>query len=125
MERDYVNPKRDSKIELQTPNLIKKSWDLNSYTKSKSHMNRYHRNFEGLYLHNTDREFDREPHLLYQGGSPVNKCKFEDNYKALPLSVAKINFKHESKHLSIKLKKQHSDKMIPTSKIISYNNPQR
>lgn len=79
-----------------------------------------HHNFEGLYL-SSDREFHQEPNLLYQGGTPCNEMTFKEHYKALPLSVAKINFKQEIHPHHIKLNKNYSENFSPFSGEITYD----
>jgi hypothetical protein len=56
------------------------------------------RNFEGLYIHSSERLVNENVNDLYQGGTPVGE--FRDQYKALPLSVAKINFKTDVKEVN-------------------------
>lgn len=53
------------------------------------------RDLENLYIHRADKDLAHEMHLLYQGGSPLCAPENSQNFKALPLSVAKINFKHQ------------------------------
>lgn len=48
--------------------------------------------------------------LLYQGGSPVNNIDFGDNFKALPMSIAKITFKHDINANKTKLNFKKSEK---------------
>ena len=55
------------------------------------------RNFEGLYIQSTEKCLNDDMHMLYQGGTPINFSDDNDKYKALPLSIAKINFNSEIK----------------------------
>ena len=82
------------------------------------------RNFEGLYVQSTDRELKDEMNLLYQGGSPVHNFDFGDNFRALPMSIAKITFKHEVNTTKAKFNfKKNKKSLIPKVKLMNYDIP--
>lgn len=84
------------KIILETPknsNMNKKGKRVHSQTKPSNHG----RNFEGLYFQSSDNYLNSDMHYLYQGGTPINDSRENQNYKPLPLSIAKINFQSEAK----------------------------
>lgn len=111
-----------SRIVLQTPRekVVNKELKIG---RSKSYQKpaKKGRNFEGLYLESTDRWLEDETHLLYHGGSPVFQEKQQENYKALPLTVAKINFKHEIKRSKeLKNPKTYRDNFVPFMNVFGY-----
>lgn len=95
-----------------------------SRPKSSTKMYRGGRNFEGLYIQSTDRELKDEMHLLYHGGSPVNNFNFADNFKALPMSIAKITFKNDLNKTKAKCNLSKKNKVcIPKIKLMNYDIP--
>lgn len=84
--------------------VMKDKSQANNYKTSRTHSNHKQnvhyqkRDFEGLYIHSSENFLNNDMNYLYQGGTPVGISGFEDRYRALPLSVAKINFKTEVKN---------------------------
>uniref|UniRef100_A0A7S3P1B2 Uncharacterized protein n=1 Tax=Euplotes crassus TaxID=5936 RepID=A0A7S3P1B2_EUPCR len=83
------------KIVLETPKNSsipsRRKKRVRSHQKPASHG----RNFEGLYFQSSENYLNNDMHFLYQGGTPINEVEENENYKPVPLSVAKINFRSE------------------------------
>lgn len=83
--------------------ILNQKYQVKSYKTSRSNSHQkpnaqyQKRDFEGLYIHSSENFLNNDMNYLYQGGTPVGISGFQEQFKALPLSVAKINFKTEVK----------------------------
>ena len=103
---NHTKKSKQIKIIMETPSGGKKK---NFYSKTANSESKHGRNFKGLYIQSTEKDnFREEMDILYQGGTPVNFDQPNENYKPLPLSIAKLNF-----HSDIKPAKYNTDYFKP------------